>query len=108
MIFSEKLILSPLCAPMKRRILRRLEWGRVERSFYLLAIPEAGTGLLDLYPAKILRDDYYKNSSQVVIGIAKDEEEAKLLSGMILSDMQKSGESGNVEDYLGRFHEERE
>ena len=90
----------------RTEMLKKLKSDSLPKSVYVLAVPETDTHVLDIYPGNVLKQKYYKESGQIVIGLAGSYEEAQELSGSIVSSVYL--ETGDVRllDYLSDLPED--
>lgn len=77
---------------------------RLQLDAYLITLPSNEKNLLDIIPARELAQPYYKNREVserlFVVGIAKGEEEAQLVSAKILMDTHRATNGFRVRSYL--------
>lgn len=90
----------------RSEMLRKMKTDSLPKSVYVLAVPEENTHVLDIYPGNVLKQKFYKQSGQVVIGIAGSYDEATELCAGIISSIYL--ETGNVQlmDYLKALPED--
>lgn len=105
MQLCEPLYLSPSLKNPKK-LLKKLNKSKLPCLFYVLTL-EMGDDQLAIYPAYCLQQSFYKKHPPVIVGLAKDYEEAQALVIRIVEDsMAETGEC-NLKTYLrSRTHNE--
>lgn len=84
----------------RTEVVRKLKAGTLPKSVYVLAVPESGTHVLDIYQGNVLKQKYFKKSQQIVIGIAGSYDEAAELSGSIIGSVYQSTGDVRLLNYL--------
>lgn len=98
MELCEPLYLSP-SIKKPEKLLKKLHKSKAPCLFYVLTLEE-GSNQLAIYPAYCLQQPFYKKFPPVIVGLAKDYEEAQALVIRIAEDsMAQTGEC-NLKDYL--------
>ena len=83
-----------------------LKNNSVKNAVYLVALPENDFHVMDIYPSKILKQNFFKKSDQWIIGAASTKEEAEELAASIINMVyQKTGKT-DVASYLRPVLEE--
>jgi len=78
----------------KRKIIRNIKACKPQRNVYVLTLPLNKANVMDIYPAYVLLQGYYKRQDIKVIGIAIGRDEAYTLASQIIAKCYS--ESGNV------------
>ena len=68
----------------RAELFRQLNENTVPEEVFLIGIPEENTHLLNIYPGEILKKNYYRESDELVIGLAGAKDEAEKLAGGII------------------------
>ncbi|MBR0087461.1 MAG: hypothetical protein IJL98_06950 [Lachnospiraceae bacterium] len=90
----------------RKSVLKQLKSGSVTDTVWLVALPEQPTHMLDIYPSKIFRQTYFKNSDQWIIGVASEKAEAEELACSIVSLVFSKTGNTDVAAYLAPVLEE--
>ena len=67
---------------------------------HVLTLPLTKDGLLEIYPAYVLRQEWYQSHPIKVVGIASGREEAFTLMERIIQDCMKQGHNLDVANYF--------
>ena len=75
---------------------------REEKSsgYYILTLPSNKKNMLDIYPARTLKQPYYREQNLLILGIAADYQDAAILSATIIGDVYKKTGGYDVERFL--------
>lgn len=78
-----------------RKFLHNLIHQKKQYIGYVITLPVGGDGLLHLYPVYVLNQSYYQKQNIMVVGIAKDKQEALLLVQDIVNECY--GHTGDIQ-----------
>lgn len=100
MEFYRKLLVGQAAKKRRREIVWKLKHEKPLRNIYLLTLPANENNSLDILPANLLLQPYYKRRSLFVLGIAQGKEEAlELLTKLVETIYAKTG-SVKIADYI--------
>ena len=83
MIFSDKLYADEKLSKDYRTVLRRVRDEKIPLTWFLIARPQSGRFPFNIYPAYLLREPYYRDLQETVIGVASSKDEAIALAGIL-------------------------
>ena len=98
MVLCEPLYLSPSVKDPKKW-LQKLNKSKFPCDFYVLTL-EDGADQLAIYPAYCLQQPFYRKHPPVIVGLAKDYEEAQNLVIQIVEDSLELTGQCKLKDYL--------
>ena len=105
MIWYEHLYLGE-SIPNKNAKIRRLKWKISHRAFlgnlYLIVLCRYGTGLLEIIPARELKQKCYPRQNLYVAGLAKGYQEALETAAAIVADVYKNTGGFGVKSFFGQ------
>ncbi|MDO5402145.1 MAG: hypothetical protein Q4F11_01790 [Eubacteriales bacterium] len=105
MKWYRKLYIGENAGKQKYKIFGKIRKSRFQIDTYLIQIAANPDDLLEIIPANILLQPFYKNKKHLenvyIIGIAKGYNEALELVRMIIDEVYKSTGSFNIKEYLG-------
>lgn len=83
-----------------RRIIWKTRHGKLQNNVFLLTLPTNEENLLDIIPANILLQPYFKRKEVWIAGIAVGREEAmEVLEVMVQKVLEETGQV-NLKEYL--------
>lgn len=88
-----------------RKFLHKLTHQNNQYIGYVITLPVGGDGLLHLYPVYVLNQSYYQKQNIIVVGIARDKQEALLLTQDIVNECYEHTGDVQLESYLLRCRE---
>lgn len=96
-----------LCKPLyvsdtikkPEKLLKKLKKNNLPCRFFVLTL-SGGCDQLEIYPAYCLQQPFYRKHPPVVVGLAKDYEEALALLVQIVEDSLSHTGECNLKDYL--------
>jgi len=83
-----------------RRMKRRVQTGRILSHLYCVAIPQNEKNVLDIIPARELKQRPYREMAVKVIGIAKGEAEARELVRQMIEELYQKTGGFDAESYF--------
>ena len=88
-------------------IIQNIRNHRFQTGVHVITPPSCGSNVLDIYPAKVLLNDYYKKQEGLLIlGIGADYDETLEVAGRIVSDMYRATGGFCTAAFLGRRSQE--
>lgn len=91
-----------MARPRRFRIVAGVKAGRLQDNVYLLTLPSNPQNLLDIYPAWVLRQKYFRKADLLVVGIALGYREAVELAAKIMNEIY---EETGIYSTAGYFRE---
>ncbi len=91
MIWYDDLFIGEGITPRKKkRIIRMTEKRSIFNGAWLLALSSGPDGLIDIIPARELKQRGYPQRDMLVIGLARDRDDAMELAGEIIGSFYKA------------------
>lgn len=84
----------------KRQVMRKIKNGKPQLNKYVLTLPCNDYDTLEIYPAGVLTQKWYRESELVIVGIAEGKEEAMDMMQLIIMDCLQDTGSVNVKKYI--------
>ena len=81
MIFADELTVDPKLAKSYQKLLKAIAEEKIPVSWYLIARPGSNAFPYNIYPAYLLKEPYYRDLQETVVGVASSKEEAMKLAG---------------------------
>jgi len=106
MIYNRYLFTSPSILTRRAELLKDLKENVFTTSVYLIALSENGIDLLDIYRSELLIQKHFQESSQLVIGLASDKEEAQELACEIVNIVHEKTGGFDIASYVSKPFEE--
>lgn len=92
MLWYSRLYVGERAKKHRFSIIQGIRGERCRPGIYVITPASNGNNILDIYPAMILKNPYYKKKELLVLGIADGYQEALELAGTIVQEMyQKTG-----------------
>lgn len=98
MELCEPLFLSPSIKSPKK-LLHKLNKSKIPCNFYVISLAK-GANQLDIYPAYCLQQSYYRMHQPVIVGLAKNYDEAVDLVMRIVSESLEYTGKCNLKEYI--------
>ena len=100
MEFYRRLFFGPQIKKRRKEILWKLKHGKPLHGIYLILLPSNEQNLLDILPANLLLQPYYKRQRLFVIGVGKGREETlELLRAFVERIYAETGDV-KIADYI--------
>jgi len=101
MEFYDKLYIGGRVADREQKIKEKLLKNEFMPFIHVITLPvDTGQGMLEIYPAYILRQGSYQNSALKIVGIAADRKEAYALVQQIAEECMKATGTVDLKNYL--------
>lgn len=100
MVLHNELYLSPHLQKKSKKIIRRLSKKKKIHDLVCICIAFHPKNLLEIIALSELYKDLYEDKSYIVVGIAKGEEEARLLVKDIITDVFHKQNDVDVRKYF--------
>lgn len=100
MIWYEDLYVGYSLLDKKRQIMRKIKNGKPMFNKYVITLPKNNYDTLEIYPADVMIQKWYKDSDIVVIGIAEGKEEAMDIMVLIIMDCLNQTGGVKVKDFI--------
>lgn len=100
MIWYEDLYVGYSLLDKKRQIMRKIKNGKPMFNKYVITLPKNDYDTLEIYPADVMIQKWYKDSDIVVIGIAEGKEEAMDIMVLIIMDCLNQTGGVKVKDFI--------
>lgn len=93
MKWNRNLYLGDNIKNKKTKTIIQLKMGKICPGIYLLALPANDENVLDIYPAMVVNQKYYRKSKQMIVGIAQGRDEAMIVMQSMIKDCyEKTGQ----------------
>ncbi len=100
MEFYQRLLLGPKARKRKKEILWKLRRKKPLHNIFLLTFPTNQKNLLDIIPANLLLQPYYKKRNLFILGIAQGKEEALELFARLVEKIYLETGTVKIIDYI--------
>jgi len=90
----------------RQKLLRQCRRGSFPADIYAVALPLSPGHVLDILPAFQLREKFFRESDQMIIGLAKTKDEAKELAAGIIGRVFRETGAFDVAAYIERAERE--
>ena len=100
MLFHKKLYLDDENQKNKRKIIRKLKHNKLALGVYVLALSEAETEQIEIFPFYVLLQKAYKEREIMVVGIAEGMDNAKELLIKMTEDCLRETGTVSLKDYF--------
>ena len=84
----------------KDKIVDKIIRGKLQLNKYVITLPLNNRDTLDIYPAYVLVQKWYRKSDMIVVGIADGKEEANEIVEMIIKDCLSELGKVDVRQYI--------
>ena len=101
MILYENPYIGDCLQKNKDKVIRKMKKGKVILRLFCVTLPLGSHGLLEIYPYYELQQTWMKSQNPIVIGIAKDRQEAFLLVQGIIGEVYQKTGGFQIAEYLG-------
>lgn len=101
MKFYKHLYISDQIKKSPLRIKYSISHKPLRSNYYVIALA-TNSDQLDLYHSRYLVQPYYKKHIPYIIGVAKNKEDAILLSKKIVEDIYKKTNSADIKKYFNK------
>lgn len=100
MEWYNKLYVSEGASKRKRSIKRNIRMNRFQPGVYVITLPMNPENILDIFPAAVLKQNYYKKADMMAVGLATTIDEAKSLAVDILMDCYNNTGHFNIANFI--------
>jgi hypothetical protein len=100
MEFYSGLLLGPGIERRRKEVLRKLKHGKALHNVFLITLPSNDRNLLDILPANLLLQPYYKKQKLFVLGIGKGRDEVLELLRFFIEQIYTDTGELQVADYI--------
>ena len=100
MILYKNLYVGNCLQKNKDRVIRKMKKGKVVLRLFCVTLPLGSDGRLEIYPYYELQQTWMKSQNPIVIGIAKDRQDAFLLVQGIIGEVYQKTGGFDVDGYL--------
>ena len=83
MIFADELYADEKLSKSYRTVLRRVRDDKIPMTWYLITRPQSGRFPFNIYPAYLLKERYYRELQETVVGVASSKDNAIALAGVL-------------------------
>ncbi len=84
----------------RNKVIRKIKNGKLQPGKYVLALPENDYDVLDIYPAYVLTQKWYRKSDMVIVGITDGWEETLDMMQLVIMDCLNDTGNVNVKKYI--------
>ena len=92
--------LEPSLDLRRHEIFEKIRKNGLPEDLYALVLPESGPNALEIYPARILKQKHFKESEQLVVGLAGSYDSAlELGAAVTVTVLEKTGKT-DVRAYI--------
>ena len=100
MILYENPYIGDTLQKNKDKVIRKMKKGKVILRLFCVTLPLGSHGLLEIYPYYELQQKWFQEQNPIVIGIARNREEAFLLVQKIVGEVYQNTGGFDVASYF--------
>ena len=99
-LFHDNLYVADELSSDRRKVIKKLKQGKLQMDVYVIALPQGGNDMLEIFPSYILLQKAYKQMEVNIVGLAGDQATAFSLVETMTNDCLKSRGDANVRAYF--------
>jgi len=97
---NNKLYVGKSTKKKKRKIIKNIKNSKLQLGVFVIVISDKEHEQLEIYPSYVLLQQYFKEKTMKVAGIAGSKEEAFEVVTDMVNDCQKANQDCNLKRYL--------
>ena len=86
----------------RRSIFNKLKKNSLPKDVFVLCLPDEKNRTMDIYPGNVLQQKYFRESEQIVVGLAGSQGEAYEMAGAVLGMIYKNYGTTDISAYVDR------